>query len=61
MDRGYLDFARLSVMHRAHAFFVTRAKSNTRLRRVYSTPVDRRTGMICDHTVALTGVTSHKD
>ena len=61
MDRGYLDFARLSVMHRAHAFFVTRAKSNTRLRRVYSTPVDRSTGMLCDQTVALTGVTSHKD
>ena len=61
MDRGYLDFARLSVMHRAHAFFVTRAKSNTRLRRVDSTPVDRSTGMICDQTVALTGVTSHKD
>ena len=61
MDRGYLDFARLSVMHRAHAFFVTRAKSNTQLRRVYSTPVDRSTGMLCDQTVALTGVTSHKD
>lgn len=61
MDRGYLDFARLSVMHRAHAFFVTRAKSNTRLRRVYSAPVDRSTGMICDQTVALTGVTSRKD
>ena len=60
MDRGYLDFARLSVMHRAHAFFVTRAKSNTRLRRVYSTPVDRSTGMICDQTVALTGVTRRK-
>ena len=34
MDRGYLDFARLYVLHQAHAFFVTRAKSNTRLRRV---------------------------
>ena len=61
MDRGYLDFARLSVMHRAHAFFVTRAKSNTKLRRVYSAQVDRSTGMICDQTVALTGVTSRKD
>ena len=28
MDRGYLDFARLYVMHQAQAFFVTRAKSN---------------------------------
>ena len=61
MDRGYLDYARLYVLHQAQAFFVTRAKSNTRLRRVYSAPIDRSTGIICDQTVALTGVISHKD
>ena len=61
MDRGYLDFARLYVMHQAQSFFVTRAKSNIRLRRVYSGAVDRSTGVICDQTIALTGVTSHKD
>jgi hypothetical protein len=61
MDRGYLDFARLYVVHQAHAFFVTRAKSNTQLRRVYSAAVDRRTGLICDQTIALTGATSRKD
>ena len=61
MDRGYLDFARLYVLHQAQAFFVTRSKSNTRLRRVYSAAVDRSTGILCDQTVALTGVTSHRD
>ena len=61
MDRGYLDFARLYVMHRAQAFFVTRAKSNTKLRRTYSAQVARSTGIICDQTVALTGVTSRRD
>jgi hypothetical protein len=61
MDRGYLDFARLYLMHQALAFFVTRAKSNTKLRRIYSAPVDRSTGVICDQTVALTGITSSKD
>jgi hypothetical protein len=61
MDRGYLDFTRLYALHQAQAFFVTRAKSNTRFRRVYSAPVDRGTGIICDQTVALTGVTSRKD
>jgi hypothetical protein len=55
MDRGYLDFAWLYLMHQTHAFFVTRAKSNTQLRRVYSAPVDRSAGIICDQTVALTG------
>ena len=61
MDRGYLDFARLYVLHQAQAFFVTRAKSNTQLKRVYSAAVDRGTGIICDQTVALTGVISRKD
>jgi IS4 transposase len=61
MDRGYLDFARLYVLHQAQAFFITRTKSNTRLRRVYSAQVDRRTGIICDQTVALTGTTSRTD
>jgi IS4 transposase len=60
MDRGYLDFARLYMMHQAQAFFVTRAKSNTQLQRVYSAAVDRSTGIICDQTIALTGTTSHK-
>ena len=61
MDRGYLDFARLYTMHLAQAFFVTRAKSNTRLRRVYSAVVDRSAGIICDQTVAFAGTTSRKD
>ena len=61
MDRGYLDFARLYLMHQMLAFFVTRAKSNTRFRRVYSAPVDRSTGIICDQTIALTGTISRKD
>jgi len=61
MDRGYLDFARLYMMHQAQAFFVTRAKSNTQLRRVYSAAVDRSTGILCDQTIALTGINSRKD
>jgi hypothetical protein len=61
MDRGYLDFARLYLIHQAQAFFVTRAKSNTRLRRVYSAAADRSTGIICDQTIALTGTTSRND
>lgn len=61
MDRGYLDFERLYAMHQAQAFFVTRAKSNTRFRRIYSAQVDRSTGIICDQTIVLTGVISRKD
>ena len=61
MDRGYLDFERLYVMHQTQAFFVTRAKSNTKFRRIYSAPVDRSTGIICDQTITLTGTNSRKD
>jgi len=58
MDRGYVDFGRLYVMHQSGAFFVTRAKSNIRARRVYSTPVDKTTGLICDQSIKLCGVNS---
>jgi len=54
MDRGYLDFARLYRFHEAGSFFVTRAKSNLKVQRRYSHPVDRSTGLICDQTVTLT-------
>jgi len=55
MDRGYLDYARLYRMHQRGAFFVTRAKSNTKTRRIYSASVEKNTGVICDQTVALNG------
>ena len=60
MDRAYLDFDRLFLLHQAGAFFVTRAKSNTDFRRVYSAPSDREQGIICDQTVALSGFYSQK-
>jgi hypothetical protein len=61
MDRGYVDFARLHVLHQAGAFFVTRAKSNLDAHRVYSAPVDRTTGLICDQTIALDGYVTRRD
>lgn len=54
LDRGYLDFERLFELHSMSAFFVTRAKSNTKLRRRYSHQVDRvRTNILADQTVVL--------
>lgn len=62
LDRGYLDFARLYAMHQAQAFFVTRAKSNTKFKRRYSHPVDREaTNVVCDQTGVLTVFYSSKD
>ena len=61
MDRGYLDFERLYVLHQCASFFVVRAKSNTRLRRLYSMPVDKSTGLRCDQIVVPTGFYPRKN
>ena len=58
MDRGYTDFRRLYAIHRQPAFFVIRAKSNLRFRRLTSRKVDKNTGMRSDQTIALTGTRS---
>jgi Domain of unknown function (DUF4372)/Transposase DDE domain len=55
MDRGYIDFARLFAFNLTGAFFVTRARANTLLRRLYSHPADRTTGLVCDQTIVLSG------
>jgi Domain of unknown function (DUF4372)/Transposase DDE domain len=60
MDRGYVDFTRLYAMHQAGAFFVTRAKQGMDARRVYSSPTQRSTGVICDQRVMLNGFYSAK-
>jgi hypothetical protein len=51
MDRAYLDFARLYLLNQCLAFFVARARGNFRFRRLYSHPVDRANGLLCDQTV----------
>ena len=61
MDRAYLDFQRLYQLHQCLAIFVTRSKTNTGLRRLYSHKIDKSTGIRCDQTVVLTGYYSKKD
>jgi Domain of unknown function (DUF4372)/Transposase DDE domain len=58
LDRGYIDFERLFVFTLSLAFFVVRSKSNVKLQRRYSHPVDKSTGVRSDHTVILTAVDS---
>jgi hypothetical protein len=54
MDRGYTDFSRLHAVTQASAFFVIRAKSNLKCRRLYSHSVDKSTGVVCDQSIILT-------
>jgi hypothetical protein len=61
LDRGYLDFARLYKIHQARAFFVIRAKSNFRFRRMYSQPADKSIGIQADQVIELHGFYVRKD
>lgn len=62
MDRGYVDFQRLYVIHQAGAFFVTRTKVNMKYHRVYSHPVPGpATGVGSDQSIALDGFYTKQD
>jgi hypothetical protein len=60
MDRGFLDFTRLYTLNLFNAYFIIRARSNIKFRRIYSHPVNKSTGLKCDQTIALTGIDSPK-
>jgi hypothetical protein len=55
MDRGFFDLQRLHRLAQAATFFVIRAKTNLRFRRVYSHAVSKESGVMSDQTIALTG------
>lgn len=53
MDKAYVSFVRLYKIHKAGAYFVSRAKVNLDFRRLYSMPVDKSNGILCDQVVKL--------
>ena len=61
IDRGYLDYSRLYGLHRAGAFFITRAKRDMNARRVYSAPNNREDGVICDQRILMNGARIRDD
>jgi len=60
MDRGYLDFERLYSIQQQKAFFVVRAKGSLSFRRIYSSKIDKSTGLRCDQIIKLKHFYSHK-
>ena len=54
IDRGYIDFTRLYALNLFPAFFVIRAKSNFRCRRLNSQKVDKTLGLRSDQRIVLT-------
>jgi hypothetical protein len=61
VDRGYTDFGRLYNIHKAKAFFITRAKDNFNFSRVSSVAVKKKTGVMCDQTIRLNGFYALRD
>jgi hypothetical protein len=60
MDRGYLDFKRLYRLHQARTFFVVRAKRTLKFRRLYSSAIDKATGVRADQVGVLTNIESQE-
>src|SRR5690554_7295032 len=60
-DRAYVDYKRLYAITSQKAFFVVRAKSNLKLKRMYSNKSDKSTGVKSDQTRKLTGLYTSKD
>ncbi len=61
MDKAYIDFVALYNMHKAKAFFVSRAKSKMAYVVVESNfNIDERTGLRGDKVIQLTGKKSRK-
>ena len=61
VDRGYTDFSRLYSIHKAKAFFITRAKDNLNFSRVSSVSPKKLAGVLCDQTIRLNGFYALKD
>jgi len=61
LDRGYLDFVRLYKIHQTGAFFIIRAKSNFRFRRLYSQKTEKAKGIQADQIIELHGFYARKD
>ena len=61
VDKGYIDFLRLHKIHTQGSFFVTRAKDNIRFKRMYSSKVDKTTGVLSDQIGKLETYKSKKE
>ncbi len=53
MDKAFVDYERLYNMEKQKAYFITRAKTNMKCRRIYSSKVDKTTGVLYDQTIQL--------
>jgi len=60
-DRAYVDYFRLYQITKSCAYFVVRAKSNVKFKRMYSNKIDKSTGVVYDQTGKIEGFYTSKD
>ena len=60
-DRAYVDYERLFRITKANAYFVVRAKSNMKFKRMYSNKVEKSTGIRYDQIGKIEGFYTSKD
>ena len=60
IDRGYIDYTWLYSLTNKGIFFVTRAKTNIQYSVIGQQEVDKKKGLLFDHTIRLTGTATSK-
>ena len=60
-DRAYVDYKRLYRITKAKAYFVVRAKSNIKFKRMYSNTIDKTTGIKYDQIGKIEGFYTSKE
>jgi hypothetical protein len=60
-DRAYVDYKRLYKITKAKAYFVIRAKSNIKFRRIYSNKVNKKAGIKYDQIGKIEGFYTSKE
>jgi hypothetical protein len=61
MDRGYVDLKRLYRIDQCGAFFITRAKTKMKCRRIQSFPSDKTNGVLSDQSILWNNHYASKD
>ena len=61
MDRGFVDYLRLFTINTQEAYFITRAKTNMKCKRIYSAKVDKTSGVLYDQTIKLVNYYAAKE
>ena len=61
LDRGFVDYKRLYNIDQQKAWFVTRAKTTMKCRRIYSAKVDKAKGVLYDQTIMLVNFYASKN